>query len=114
MALEAKRRVAAMQEHFRPVRTRLYADRRLDGRTRHQLLDIYAMSRLLYNAGVWGPLRQADGRKMRGAYMAVMRVVQGKVHNPTAPRFTDAQVLVDADKPSLEHKLMALRLKLLL
>ena len=72
------------------------------------------MSRLLYNAGVWGPLRQADGRKMRGAYMAVMRVVQGKVHNPTAPRFTDAQVLVDADKPSLEHKLMALRLKLLL
>ena len=46
--------------------------------------------------------------------MAAMRVVQGKVHNPTAPRFTDAQVLVDADKPSFEHKMVALRLKFLL
>ena len=109
MKPEAAHRVASMQEHFRGSRARLYAWKSLDMHAKLVFARAFAYSRLLYCAGTWDSLRDAELATVRSAYMAVLRAAADMVNRPGVERRTDAQVLVHTSALPIEAKIAVAR-----
>ena len=74
---EIQQRKAAAWVTFREGRTRLFRCRRVSLSRRGILLNSLVMSKLLFGAGAWPPLREVERRTFAGAVFALYRATLG-------------------------------------
>ena len=74
---EIHKRCAAAWTAFREGRTRVFRCKRVSLRRRGILLNMLVLSKLLYGAGAWPPLKVGEMRKFTGALFSIYRATLG-------------------------------------
>ena len=74
---EIHQRCAAAWTAFREGRTRVFRCKRVSLRRRGILLNMLVLSKLLYGAGAWPPLKAGEMRKFTGALFSIYRATLG-------------------------------------
>lgn len=82
LKVEIQRRVGQAWGTFRQLAQPIFLNRALRERTRLFLLESLVLTKLLYGAGAWSGLLEADLRRLQVCYMGLLRRVLGQVKRP--------------------------------
>lgn len=74
---EVRRRIGQAQTSFRLLQKSIFRNKRISCRTRFQLLESLACTKLFYNIGVWGQLTPGLARKLEHIMVGWFRQIAG-------------------------------------
>ena len=110
MNYEVKLRIISLSSVYVPSRKRLFANRSLSISARSYYADSLLHSRLLFDAGTWKPLSSSAAVSIRRAYITPYRTLAG-LSNEKDEKFSNVQVLVAVQRPTISEVLAIKRLK---